>query len=262
MNADESRNNRISRIAKSIYFKASEKGFPNDPARDWSEAEKIYSNKFRYYLWWLPSEYLGENNYRVLLFATACLFLIVTFGIKAKGPSYEFTSRPYVSVNILNPLQIIDESGKNTYYGSYIILKNNGKTPAANVTTKYYMTTNLDKEKLNYSRWINEKVSGVGILGFIAPGAIQKEPSFRSLSPSARYYYFEAVTSYEGINPGKRYWTRIKKVFYIDRETGDFYPVSFSGEWDRNRDFTAPALSSEQEISVLLDKIERDVARR
>jgi len=107
------------------------------------------------------------------------------------------------------------------------------------------------------TKWSDQKVEGISTLGFVPPGGFVKEPSFRSLSPAASLYYFEAIASYRGVNSGKRYWTQIKRVFKIDRQNQNLLPIFNYSEWDRGRNFVAPTLSADKEIWKLLVKVEK-----
>jgi len=145
----------------------------------------------------------------------------------------------------------------DTFYGNNIVLKNKGKIPASKVSTRYYITSDKDLNNMNGLEWFNKTLGGFGSISFIAPEATEKEPGFRSLSPSAEYYYFEAIISYEGLKPIKKYWTHIKKIYYVDRDSGMLYSVYIYGEWDRNRNFAIPQISSEKEVVNLLEKFKK-----
>ena len=104
--------------------------------------------------------------------------------------------------------------------------------------------------------WFNDVLGGKGGVSFIIPGTSEEEPGFRSLSPSAEYYYWEAVVTYEGLKIGKTYWTHVKKIYFFNRPN-QFIPVSTYGEWDRNTDFSPPTISTKDEVVALLDKIKQ-----
>ncbi|HOX09264.1 MAG TPA: hypothetical protein PLA52_01330, partial [Candidatus Omnitrophota bacterium] len=135
---------------------------------------------------------------------------------------------------------------------NYIILNNTGKTPAANVSVRYYLTSEAEKAKTSGQRWMDQKVEGISTLGFIAPGTFTKEPSFKALSPSAKLYYFEAVVSYQGLSSSRRYWTHVRKVFRFDRAEGRFVIALSDSEWDMNRHFGVPPISTVKEIDALM----------
>lgn len=259
MNAERSeyKQEKIRQIAETIYAESKNKGLANDPERDWKEAESIYDDKLKYYLWWLPLQYFLKNKYKIYAVGGALFIFLIVSGIQSYRNSADLNTRPYLSLDIIQPMQIVDEGVREIYYGTYIILRNNGKTPASNVSAQYYMTTNIDRERADTSKWFNERIGGLGTLSFIAPGAIYKEAAFRSLSPTAKYYYFEAIAAYEGLKPEKKFWTSIKKVFYIDRETGNFYPLHTQGDWDRNKNFSPPSISDEKEIAKLLQETKK-----
>ncbi len=145
--------------------------------------------------------------------------------------------------------------GNDTMYGNGIALKNKGKIPAAKVSTQYYITTDMDKENRNGLEWFDKNLGGFGSVSFIAPDVTEVEPGFRSLSPGAEYYYFEALTSYEGKDQNKKYWTHIKKVFYVDKGNNELYAVKIEGDWDRNKNFKIPALSTKKEVVDLIEVI-------
>jgi len=138
-----------------------------------------------------------------------------------------------------------------------MILDNNGKTPADNVTAKYILTTELEKQKQSGQKWIDERQEGIGSLGFISPGGMIKEPGFKSLSPAAKYYYFEAIVSYQGLSSPKRYWTRVRKVFKMDKTAGKFIEALSESEWDNNRVFSVPQISGDGQIRNLLSAMDK-----
>lgn len=170
---------------------------------------------------------------------------MMTWSIGVDGNSTDLNMRPYVTVNMGYPIKKSTE--KSIFYGNDIILKNNGRLPAANVSTEYYITTDADKKNMHGLEWFKKYLGGFGSVSFIAPGDFDLEKGFRDLSPSAEYYYFEALTSYEGLKQNKKYWTHIKKIFYVDKETNLLYIISSYGDWDRNKKFRPP-------LSFLLKK--------
>jgi hypothetical protein len=75
------------------------------------------------------------------------------------------------------------------------------------------------------------------------------------LSPSAQDYYWEARVTYEGLEIGKTYWTRVKKVYFREQPTNRLIQVSTYGDWDRNEVFVALAISTQQQVIDLLQEI-------
>lgn len=254
---DINREKRISEIAEVIYAENKKKGLPSDSMRDWKQAEAIYDDKITYYIFWKPGQFLQKYYYKLGLVAVLLIVFLAIADLKVGQDLKEIRNRPYLSVDLINPMEISDTESSNAYYGNYLILKNSGKTPAANVTVSYYMTTEADSKRTLGQRWFDQKAEGVSTLGFVAPGGFIKEPSFRSLSPAASYYYFEAITSYYGLNSAKRYWTHIKRVFKIDRETKKLVPVLSYAEWDMDKNFMVPVLSTDKDVWKLLAKAEK-----
>lgn len=254
---DISREKRISEIAKVIYAENKKKGLPDDSMRDWKQAEGIYDDKITYFFFWKPGQFLQKYYYKLITVTVLLIILLAIGNLKVEQDFKDMRSRPYLTVDLINPMQINDADTSNTYYGNYLILKNSGKTPAVNVTVSYYMTTEVDGRKTLGRRWFDQKAEGISTLGFVAPGGFVKEPSFRSLSATASYYYFEAIATYHGLNPVKHYWTHIKRVFKIDNETKSFVPVFSYAEWDQAKNFTVPSLSTDKNIWGLLAKIEK-----
>lgn len=249
------REKKLREIAEIVYAKNKKKGLAPDSMRDWIQAEEIFNNKIMYYAWWLPSQLIQKYYYKIIAVSAAAILFLLAWNVRTGQDLKEIDNRPYVSVDIINPMLINDAESKNTYFGNYMILKNTGKTPASNVTTKYYLTTDTEKTRSRGQKWVDEKVEGISSLGFIAPRALIKEPSFRSLSPSAGYYYFEAVVSYQGISSPKRYWTKVRKVFQMEKSSGKFAAVLSEGQWDSNSNFSVPMLSSEKEIGEFIAKV-------
>lgn len=252
-----SRGKRIVEIAEVIYAENKKKGLPSDQMRDWKQAEDIYDDKITYYFFWIPGRFLRKYYHKLILIGVLLIIFFAIAEMKVGQDLKDIKNRPYLSVDLINPMEISDADSKNSYYGNYLILKNNGKTPAANVTVSYYMTTEADSKRTLGQRWFDQKAEGISTLGFVAPGGFIKEPSFRSLSPEASYYYFEAITSYYGLNPAKRYWTHIKRVFKIDRETKRLVLIFSYAEWDKDKNFMAPSLSTDKDAWNLLAKAEK-----
>lgn len=249
------REKKLREIAEIVYAENKKKGLAPDSMRDWKQAEEIFDNKIMYYASWLPSQFIRKYYYKIIAVSAAAIVFLLAWNVKMGQDLKEIDDRPYVSVDIINPVLINDAENKNTYFGNYMILRNTGKTPASNVTTKYYLTTDAEKVKSRGQRWVDEKVEGISSLGFIAPRTFVKEPSFRSLSPSAGYYYFEAVVSYQGISSPRRYWTKVKKVFQMEKSSGKFAAVLSDGQWDSNNNFSVPTLSSEKEVDEFITKV-------
>lgn len=110
---------------------------------------------------------------------------------------------------------------------------------------------------MNGREWFGKFLGGFGGVSFVAPQATEIEPGFRDLSPSAEYYYWEALVIYEGLETRKTYWTHVKKVYFINRSTNRLIPVSTYGEWDRNEVFAPPGISTEKQVVDLLEEIKK-----
>ena len=250
--------NKIRRIAYALYLKSKKAGLENNSLRDWVEAEVIFYNKLKY-CWWHTCNFFKKYHSSVIAaVAILSLFtnmLMMTWSIHVNNTSIDLNTRPYVSINMSNPKRFINQN--DTFYGNGITLINKGKIPASNVHTQYYITTDMDKENMFGLDWFDKNLGGFGSTSFIVPDATEIEPGFRSLSPVAEYYYFEAITSYEGLKFNKKYWTHIKKIFYVDKDANSLYAVFSYGEWDRNRSFTPPPLASKNEIMDLIENIKK-----
>jgi len=255
--------NKIRKIAYNKYLEYKENGFDNDPFRDWMEAEAIYSNKIKYVclnIW----HFIKINHYAIVAIVAILSPLLTLFTIhwnmkmtlyskKIDWESTVLNTRPYVSADMKNPQLLMVNN--EAFYGNEIILKNSGRIPAAQIETKYYITTDKDKENMNGSEWYNKNLGGFGSTSFIIPQGIESELGKRSLSPSADYYYFEALTIYEGLESNKKYWTHIKKVFYIDKKLNVLLAVFVYGDWDRNKYFEPPLFSTKEEVVKKLEEI-------
>lgn len=253
-NRTNDKEKRIRNIAHYLYLESKKDGFVDNPDKNWKEAESIYKNKLKYFWWGLCKYYHGITAL-VAMLSLVINIVLVTWNVMESKTSTDLSNRPYVSINMENPKQV--KGGEDVFYGNNIILKNKGKTPAAKVVTQYYITSDMDKENMNGLSWFEENLGGFGSTSFISPDAIEIEPGFRSLSPSAEYYYFEACTAYEGMNTNRRYWTHIRKVFYVDKNTSKLYPVSIYGEWDRNKHFQPPQVANKEQVLSLIEGIKK-----
>lgn len=248
----------IRRMAHAIYLENRDHGLEDDPERDWAKAEAIFCNK-PMYMFWIVWHWIKREHYPLIsVTAITALFAnagMMTWSIMTNAGSTDLNTRPYVSVNIQEPLEIF-QRGEDVFYGNNFVLKNTGRIPAAKVSTSYYITTDLDKDNMHGERWFVERLGGFGGTAFITPQATELEPGFRSLSPaSANYYYWEALTSYEGLQTGKKYWTHVRKIYFVNRPANQFIPVLTYGEWDRNERFVPPRLSTKEEVVAFLEEI-------
>lgn len=246
----------IRKVAYAKYLDSKENGLENDPLGDWLKAERIWSSWRRRLgwsiRWWFkrfPQSVTALLAFLALLGSSFSTYWVV----QTSKSSTLLANRAYVSVNIKNPIR--QKGGESTFYGNAILLMNGGKTPASKVSTRYYITTDVDKNNMSGEKWFDEYLGGRGSVSYLAPGAEGVEPGFRDLSPAAEYYYFEALTKYEGLGTGKKYWTHVRKAFFHDKPSGQLYPVFTDGEWDRNENFVPPSLSTTEQVRELLEKI-------
>ena len=256
MNAGKemSREKAIREIAETVFADNKKKGLPPDAMRDWTQAEKIYDNKVYYCLLWHPSKLLEKYYHKVVAAGIILIILLIGLIVNVDRNIGEMRVRPYLEVDPVYPVMIDNADGGNTYFGNYILLKNMGRSPAVNVKVAYYMTTEVDSNKSVGPGWFDQKTEGVSFLGFVAPGTMAKEPGFRALSPSASYFYFEAVVSYLGPNSQKRYWSHTRRVFKVDKASKKLVLLSDETDWDKNKYFSIPRLSNDREIRDLLAK--------
>lgn len=256
---------QVREIAGYLYQVRTEKGLQGTAEEDWNKAEAILQNKPRYWRWcariglqhiW---QFLHKHHYPLIVliaFASLVANMIMMKGnIQTSQNSIDLDTRPYLAINIEQP--VYRRVGLDAMYGNDIILKNSGKTPASHVSTRYYITTELDRENRNGQEWFDEFLGGFGGVSFLAPQATGWEFGFRSLSPSAEYYYWEGLVTYEGMEKNKKYWTHVKKVYFIERTANRLLPVSTYGDWDRNEDLDAPSISTSKQIAALLEDIKK-----
>jgi hypothetical protein len=165
--------------------------------------------------------------------------------------SANLATRAYVAVSLEYPVRCLYTPGSYSY-GNRVVLTNTGKTPAANVSTRYFITTDADEGRNHFGeKWFNENYGGVHSVPLIAPEAKEYEPGARDLSGFALYFYLEAVTTYEGLEKGKQYWMHVKKLFFV-RNDNTLVPVCGYGDWDRNENFMPPVLSTELEVQRII----------
>ncbi|MFA6142538.1 MAG: hypothetical protein WC738_04495 [Candidatus Omnitrophota bacterium] len=240
MSVDKSK--KIRTIANSIFRRNGN----GDAMSNWLDAEKIYYNKLKKF-WWYVCENSGALIALVAIASLALNVGLTTWSININRTSTDISNRPYVSVDIEYPY--VKVAGVDTAYGNNIIILNKGKISASNIKTEYYITSDVDKTNHEGTRWFEDNFGGRGATAFITPNSLQVEPGLRSLSLDAKFYYFEALISYEGFEKGKRYWTHVRKIYFRDKNTNKLYPVDMYGEWDRNKNFKVPMLSTEEKVS-------------
>lgn len=251
---------KIRRIAYDIYLHRKESGLSDDSDKNWKEAECVVNNKLKYcwwFIWYLLRKYHSSIVAFIAIVSLAANIIMMTWSIIINSISTVLDTRPYVSINMLEPKIFADK--EDVFYGGNIILKNNGKIPASDISTQYYITTDMDKENMQGVEWFDKNLGGFGSVAFIAPGDTAVDPGLRSLSPSATYYYFEAITSYKGLEPNKKYWIHIKKVFYIDEKVGNLYAVFAYGSWDKNQNILPPQISKKEDVVKLLEELKKKI---
>ena len=197
---------------------------------------------------------------------TKRLPLLITWSIPVLTTIYTVQSnivlkkmemRPYFSIVFEHQLQARRvEQSKDVFYGNNVIVRNDGKIPATEIDTKYYITTDKDIVNMNGEEWFAKALGGFPSITFMPPQTVEKQAVFRSLSPSADYYYFEALATYEGFDRDKKYWCHIRNVYHVDRSNNVLLLVFARGDWDRNELFkSVPRLATKDEVELLLKKI-------
>jgi len=152
------------------------------------------NSKYSRRMTWLTVALVGAT---VVLAAVGWrqMVLLDTYTLETQIAS-SLTHRPYVSISFNDPQ--LRKVRNSAFYGKDIIFRNTGKAPASNISTQYYITTDLDEKDMSGLKWFEENLGGYGSISFIAPEAEEREPGSRDLSPNAEYYYFEAITTYGG----------------------------------------------------------------
>ncbi len=87
----DQRENKIREIAYDLYIKYKQKGFEDNQARDWTEAENIYGNRFKYILW-----QLGRYSKKLPI---SSLFSSVVSSFLNKGNISKMVSGPLSWIN-------------------------------------------------------------------------------------------------------------------------------------------------------------------
>ena len=155
--------NRVRKVAYAIYQRAEEDGLQDKPEENWKAAEAIVNNHFRY-VWWFIWRWLKKEHYPVIaIVAVASLGAnagMMTWNVHTNAASTDLNTRPYVSINMEHPQHFTTD--RDAFYGNDILLKNTGRIPAARVSTRYYITTELDQENMNGEQWFNNVLGGFG----------------------------------------------------------------------------------------------------
>lgn len=201
---------------------------------------------------------LKKSHEPILALAAISSLFFMAWQIQVQSNATDLDTRPYVSVDIASPQYIQNEKDpSDTYYGNDILLTNRGKTPASRVQTAYYITTDKDRNNMHSPEWFRKHLGGFGSVSFITPGEIRRERGKRSLSPTAIFYYFEAMSSYQGLDDDRTYWTHIRKVFSIDQGRRQLYLVCTYGEWDRNKNFSPPSISKTSTVIAIFERLKK-----
>jgi hypothetical protein len=215
----------------------------------------------------------------VVSVVVALLALYGTFQVvQTNERSAVIANRAYVSVEMVSPrryeIRRPDGSVEDVGYGGDIVLANRGKTPASGIVASYYITTDKDQgENFGGREWFVRTLGDYPAVAFLPPDSSAREIGRRSLSPTARYYYFEALVVYDSlaVTEGtywahvKRffglavtedaYWTHVKRVFLL--EGGSLLPIRSDGDWDRNGK-PVPRLSTKDEVRAVFADLERN----
>jgi len=188
--------------------------------------------------------------------------LTTWWAVSVQETSIELDTRPYLTLVLKTPHRASGPEDKSvSFWSPVIVFKNTGKTPAANIQTIYYLTTDGDKFENRTSCF-----DGIGAVTFVPTTSSQEEsqeekwrpkPNLPNLSGMATQYYFEALAEYEGIGKKiwfipirpKRYWVKIQSLYDVNKDS-DYLLLKkpLVGSWDQNEGSAAPPISKQEAV--------------
>lgn len=192
--------------------------------------------------WWRAywrSEAKGKLQYIMAgtLIITAAIYY---WGASLQHRSVYLDTRPYVQLKFDGPhwkdsFEMSKKEGQ-VEIGGALIFHNHGKVPAVNVQTSVYIAT--DKDSGNRApEFYRREGSRLSAVSSLESGGEDYVSGWSSLGAAIEFYYVDVVVSYEGVDRGRKYWSRLTKTFRIVDRKGDKDIVEAAGaaDWDREQ---------------------------
>lgn len=252
----------ISDTAYAIWRLHEKEGLANDATGNWLSAERKCRSHVGWVRFWF---FWGLKRYGNLFTACIAAFglianTLITFHVLGRQEyNAEITGRPYVGVSLERPRRTpnnVDSAG----YGGNILFTNRGGTHASGITTEYYITTDVDLVNKVNKEWFQLNWGFYPEVTDLSPNGRGREPGGRALNPHARYYYFEAVSTYGGLGLHSRhdYWTHVRHVYRVlnDKVLIEL-PEHRIDEVDQNRAIHAPEVATLDEVTTSIHQTEQ-----
>ncbi len=197
--------------------------------------------------WWRAywrSEAKDKLQY-IMAVALIVTAMIYYWGASLQHRSVYLDTRPYIqlkfrgpdwkdSIESLKKEQQVEVSGTLLYH-------NQGRVPAVNVQTNIYIATDKDhgNQTAEFYRIEGNTLNTVSSLESEDTDYVS---GWCSLAAAMEFYYVDVVVSYEGVDRGRKYWSRLTKTFRIvDRNGGkNVVEVLGAADWDREQRCRVP----------------------
>ena len=203
----------------------------------------------------------GRRRLNGALITATVALLTTAWVVYTQWRSTDLNTRPYISINVMNLEEKIISSQDSKGYAGLIVLTNDGNIPATKIETRYYLTTDGSYVNAENRRYFEERFGGYPTIRYLAPKASGAERVDRAITPADKFYYFEAITSYEGLYRNRTYWIRVWKVFNI-LGPSQFVEIDGDAEWDRNVSFIPPDRSTQAEVKEKVGKAQENVKKQ
>lgn len=162
--------------------------------------------------------------------------LIATAGIYYWGASLQhravyLDTRPYIQLTLNSPRWDNPIEGKVELTCS-LTYCNTGKVPAVNIETQAYVSSDKDGEN-RASKFYRRDVGAWSTVSSLGSNQEDYGNSEVVLPASMKKYYVDIVVLYEGVDRGKKYWSRLTKVFQLEDRNHVFVEEHATVDWDR-----------------------------
>ncbi len=171
------------------------------------------------------------------------LFITIWSALLQRRSVY-LDTRPYVQLTFNGPdfydADTVKENGKVKIHGT-LKYHNHGKVPSVNMRTSFYIST--DKDYGNRAREFYRRDSGIlRTVSSLESGGEDYVDGSGLFTAAMEFYYVDVVVSYEGVDKGRRYWSRLTKTFRVVDRDGhkDMIEVRGAADWDREQPRRVP----------------------
>lgn len=112
--------------------------------------------------------------------------------------------------------------------------RNTGKVPAVDIETQAYLSSDKAGENRG-SRFYRRDVGAQSTVSSLGSNQEDYASSKVILPAAMTKYYVDIVVSYEGVDRGKKYWSRLTRTFRMEDRNHMFVEEDAAVDWDRGQ---------------------------